>query len=379
MRERRMQHPDEGTIHSWLDGALTAQESAEVEAHVQNCAECAVAVAEARGFIAGASRILTALDSVPSGVLPVANRRKGGSWPVWRAAAAVIVVALGSFVVLRDRVGRTEDRTSQFSVEPAISSQTTAPQTPSASALSAPVLSAPEKTQPQVKAPVEPPRTARAVGSRIATTGTENSPVVSGAQKSAANVRENASAPPVAGIVSTGEPVRLSRGGAAMDEATISPVPRDVGRRRAIGASSTFYELSPGDTVVLTEATELRLESAVVTGAGVANQPSVVIRGATGLAKSAAPDTQRTVVAPQNAQSTTQSSAQSATPLAAPTVPAAVGAAGMANPYNTISWVDSATGKRMSLSGRHSVRELEEIRQKIERLRAAQAAEKKSP
>jgi anti-sigma factor RsiW len=379
MRESRMQHPDEGTIHSWLDGALTAQESAEVDAHVQNCAECAAAVAEARGFIAGASRILTALDSVPSGVLPAANRRKGRNWPVWRAAAAIVVVALGSFVVLRDRVGRTEDRTSQLEAVPAISSQTTASQTPSASA-----LSAPEKTQAQVKTAVEPPGTQPAVAPRVATAGTVNSPAISATQKSAAtNIRENASASPVAGIVSTGDPARFSRGSSvvAMDAATTAPIPRDVGRRRAIGASSTLYEVSPGDTVVLTEATELRLESAVVTGVGAANQRSVATRGASGLAKSAAADTQRTVAAPQQtAQSMTQSSAQSATPPAAPTAPAAVGATGgMANPYNTITWVDSATGKRMSLSGRHSVRDLEEIRQKIARLRAGQSAEKKSP
>src|ERR1700704_6527902 len=73
-RERRMQHPDEGTIHSWLDGALSADEAARVEAHVKDCPECAAAVAEARGFIAGASRILTALDNAPRGVIPGAAR-----------------------------------------------------------------------------------------------------------------------------------------------------------------------------------------------------------------------------------------------------------------------------------------------------------------
>ena len=65
-----MNHLDEGTIHAWLDGALDATESAGIEAHVASCAPCAAAVAEARGFIAGASRILGALDEVPGGVLP---------------------------------------------------------------------------------------------------------------------------------------------------------------------------------------------------------------------------------------------------------------------------------------------------------------------
>ena len=54
-RERRIQHLDEGTIHSWLDGALSADEAARVEAHVKECAQCQAAVAEARGFIAASS------------------------------------------------------------------------------------------------------------------------------------------------------------------------------------------------------------------------------------------------------------------------------------------------------------------------------------
>ena len=65
-----MRHPDEGQIHAWLDGALDAASAAELEAHVVACADCAAAVAEARGLIAGASRILLALDNVPSGVIP---------------------------------------------------------------------------------------------------------------------------------------------------------------------------------------------------------------------------------------------------------------------------------------------------------------------
>lgn len=65
-----MEHIDEGTIHAWLDGALPALEGARVEAHAATCATCSAAIAEARGLIAASSRILAALDDVPSGVIP---------------------------------------------------------------------------------------------------------------------------------------------------------------------------------------------------------------------------------------------------------------------------------------------------------------------
>jgi hypothetical protein len=80
-----MQHLDEGTIHAWLDGALPPDEGARVEAHVGECERCAAAVAEARGLIAGASRILTALDDVPGDVIP--GRATPALPPVAPAAA----------------------------------------------------------------------------------------------------------------------------------------------------------------------------------------------------------------------------------------------------------------------------------------------------
>jgi anti-sigma factor RsiW len=65
-----MNHLDEGTIHAWLDGALDAAQVAEVEGHVATCASCAEAVAEARGLMAAASRIMRALDDDRANVIP---------------------------------------------------------------------------------------------------------------------------------------------------------------------------------------------------------------------------------------------------------------------------------------------------------------------
>jgi hypothetical protein len=168
-----------------------------------------------------------------------------------------------------------------------------------------------------------------------------------------------------------------------MDAATTAMLPRDVGRRAQIGASTTQYEVSPGDTVVLTEATEPRLGAVVVTGLGAAtNAPAA--SGARTMAKSAAADSARPETNTRsNALANTRSSPQLAAPIAAPAAPvnapAAAAIAGLANVYHTITWLDSTTGKRMSLSGRHSVQELEQLKQKIEALRASQAAEKKNP
>lgn len=97
-----MQHPDEGTIHAWIDGQLAADASVEFETHVAACAECAALVAEARGLVAASTRIVSALDSVPAGVIPAAAKRR--PWYAstqLRAAAAVLFVAGASALVIR--------------------------------------------------------------------------------------------------------------------------------------------------------------------------------------------------------------------------------------------------------------------------------------
>jgi putative zinc finger protein len=97
------QHLDEGMVHAWLDGQLSEAEALRVEAHVAACAACAAAVGDARGFLAASSRILTALDGVPSRVVPQ-QRHRLRPWQI-RAAAAVVIAALGVTVVLRDTGG----------------------------------------------------------------------------------------------------------------------------------------------------------------------------------------------------------------------------------------------------------------------------------
>lgn len=120
-----MQHPDEGTIHAWIDGALDAQSAGELESHVAACADCARVVAEARGLVAASSRILTALDNVPANVVPasgtIAKKPQRGMrpWatPFWmRTAAAVLIVAGTSALVVTAKLNTPEAKRAEVAM-----------------------------------------------------------------------------------------------------------------------------------------------------------------------------------------------------------------------------------------------------------------------
>lgn len=117
-------HWDEGTIHAWLDGELDASTAAALESHAAGCADCSARLAEARGLVAGASRVMHALDVAPSTVTPAgvaapvwgtspADAVRVGPGRAWRrlrvtprraAIAATLLVALG-ITLTRDRTG----------------------------------------------------------------------------------------------------------------------------------------------------------------------------------------------------------------------------------------------------------------------------------
>jgi anti-sigma factor RsiW len=117
MDDAHSEHPDEGTIHAWLDGALDDATAQALAAHAAGCRDCAERVAEARGLIAGASRVVSALDDLPSTAAPAwgqppaapALRRSGGgsAWrrlrvtPARAAIAATVLVALGVSLTYR--------------------------------------------------------------------------------------------------------------------------------------------------------------------------------------------------------------------------------------------------------------------------------------
>lgn len=105
-------HPDQGTIHAWLEGALDTSAATRTEAHAAECALCSARIAEARGLIAGASRVAGLLDDVPPPIIFPTPTGPQSAWralrvtPARAALTAGLVVALG--VVLTRRYGAIE-------------------------------------------------------------------------------------------------------------------------------------------------------------------------------------------------------------------------------------------------------------------------------
>lgn len=158
-----MQHPDEGTIHAWIDGELSVEKAAALEAHLKECAECSARAAEARGLVAASSRIVSALDIVPGDVIPKAQakRRAWYASTQLRAAAAVVIVAGVSLLVTRD--------TGVKQMQRAVSES--APASASASASAPPPMVSPVATmaEPQIdKAPAAPAPMVRGGRARVA-------------------------------------------------------------------------------------------------------------------------------------------------------------------------------------------------------------------
>ena len=374
-----MQHLEEGTIHAWLDGALTADEAARVDEHVKDCPQCQAAVAEARGFIAASSRILTALDNAPRGVIPVAAPKKRVQPWVWRIAATALVVAGGTLLLTRpSRTGKLASKVASESVPPSAMDATTATLSQSAT---------------------EPAANAQREGSQNVATA----PVV-GATAPALAQRRGAIAPaptaaPARAPAENDFSGRAAAGGARLDErrevataktsvetapssaalpnmnvrsfglatGTTFGKPREVETKRVASGMQTFYEVAPGDTVILEEQAGGELQNIAATGAA----PAPTSRRAQPTAMSA------------KSATVTQSQQKVEAAAAAPPPPAPPLAAAMqdaqAGEMHRISWLDPSSGRVLILSGRHSQDDLQAIRKRIQQLRDAAGQSKKLP
>ncbi len=254
-----MQHLDEGTIHAWLDGGLSPDEAARVEAHVGSCTMCADATAEARGLIAASSRILTALDDVPSvRASPGAQwgRRSLTTWLVREKIAAVVtlVVAGGALALVMAR------NTPQASVvdlasEPARTFELAAADSPTPPPVAAEESrdEAQTRTRGAVRvAPASPPPSRDAAGNRERDSAT----AVALLQQGPTVVAEAASAP----ASGTDDSVRSETVATQREEARVSSaqaggsaaekVAGGLARRRAVEASARYAEPRPAAPTV---------------------------------------------------------------------------------------------------------------------------------
>lgn len=363
-----MQHPDEGTIHSWLDGALSADETVRLEAHVKGCPQCAAAVAEARGFIAAASRILTALDNAPHGVVPVAAPKKRVDPLVWRVAATVLVVAAGTLVVARNRGSNEQpaDRVMVSRQQASVAARVPAAGGPAAVAVDQAMPKAVVGNAPTIALSGK----TGASDSRFGIPARENNALEKRAmmpagQAAAASEIAGAAAP----TASTFAPSHVA--GVVVTDSASEPEPlKLVGTPWRIGAKVTLYEVAPGDTVTLTESMPLALEQ-VVTGI---SSTSTAMQATS---KSAAVPLKARVDAAAITSAADSQRAASAPPSApAVSAPAPKSLPGMVNTLHTVTWTDAATGNALTLTGRMPEARLQEIKIRIERERAAAAAKK---
>ena len=387
-----MQHPDEGMIHAWLDGALSAAEAARLEAHLKECPKCAAAVAEARGFIAASSRILTALDDAPRGVIPAARPKRRFDTTMVRIAASVLVVAAGTLVVVRNQGSETRseastrDTTSAMRVAgPASTAAAPAPSQsapidglPNAAETGAVALSQKASADNAAAAPTPDPvptseqrsdqvaarrdlsKIGTAQGTGVGQTGAGRA---GGSEKAPGYKTAPAPAPPVAALpFPTASRVA---GVAALDGAVPSESLKVIDTTRRIGTNITVYEVA-GDTVTLTESVSMELSSLAVTGAAAAPaaQGAIQVEGS--------PKRAVTAMGAPRPDSVTR---KPTSPPASAIPPASQGRAlrEAVEAIHTITWSDPATGKTFTLAGKMSEARLQQIRLRIERERAAAA------
>jgi len=350
---RRMQHPEEGTIHAWLDGELSVAEVAALESHVGECADCAAKLAEARGLIAASSRIVSALDSVPGDVIPeplslpeksavmrsevklsAANPRaaKSHRWyssAQFRAAAAVILVAGASLLVARGRDETSMQRAVRAPSSSEIAGPVAAPESDMSRAADASVSAPAEMSQRKASsetalrksaataaAPAPPPRVTsitsgkdesfreRRVG--VAGSSTQSRRILG--MSDSAGVRQVS--PQIGNVVVTG-----------VAEATaVAPVLQSMRADTVMGSIRTTYAVSPGVEVTLVESPVRNFS-----------------------AKVASPQSSAAQSAPAPVASSTR-------------IPSLI---------NSITWLQRSTGRMATLSGPLSKEELEAIRQKL--------------
>jgi hypothetical protein len=350
-----MQHPDEGMIHTWLDGELPVEEAAALEKHISECPECSAKVAEARGLVAASSRIVSSLDIIPGGVIPAAQpkRRAWYASTQLRAAAAVIIVAGASLVVMRGRGGESMDK--MMAVSPSVRQAEVLQDTAAAgSGATAQSASAP----------------ASSIESRIATTSREDTRVGQTASKA---MQKKPTANEAAPVLSP-SPVAVDENAAATRRAFAKP--SEPGLRASMADSLKRAESPLIQNVVVTGAQEA--VSGRVAGVTAAPEFQKIRADTVGAVRHtvfATPggvqvtltdtDLKSSLAQRTRSKESADASAASAPPAVPAPAPQPTAVSSMPRMVlNTITWTDKR-GHRMVLQGYVAKEKLEELRKTL--------------
>jgi len=255
-----MSRPDEGLIHTWLDGECSADEAAEIERLVATDPAWAAAVAEARGLIAASSRIVSALDAVPH-AMPAEERAAPDTAAIAPAAPEVPVrapyrvrpwmkMAAGVVLVVGTAYAVREETRAVFKSAPVVADRVVPAVEPMAVLPEAPVAQA--KTSDADVAPVA----AREATQRVAPTA----PAVAAPDPSAASGREKAAvpapSPPLAaagaGVASISERDTIASTTPRAIVGAVATTPTDSVRARRFAELQRRMEKSPLNQVVTT-------------------------------------------------------------------------------------------------------------------------------
>ncbi|HEY8165924.1 MAG TPA: zf-HC2 domain-containing protein, partial [Gemmatimonadaceae bacterium] len=385
---KRMPHLDEGTIHAWLEGGLSPSEAALTEEHIAGCDECSAAVAEARGLIAASSRILTALDDVPAGVIP-SRAPRARPWYMRRqlqAAAAVLLVAGTTLVLIQG--GQQKQIVASRNALPAaaVAADTgVPPQAGAAASESVRIRAAsaePEKPEIAAKKSVDAVATKpAAVADRISASATrsreelleksEAGRAMEPVMADAARQHFNAAVAVTGGVANAPAPkanALVQPAPVAIDSLRVV----SVERRRIGWGPRTTYEVSPGVQVVLTEQVTTGLEEVVVAApAGVARRDErAKLQAAEKQKKETLPVTcsadTTAKVSPEGTVSSVQRttgapSLKAVLPATIAPAPAAQKAAAPIS-MNSLRWSGQETGSVYALTGPLSCEELKRVK-----------------